>query len=65
MVETLLSLVVVLIVVGVCFWLFISYVLPAIPMPEPFRAAVIAILAIIVILLLLSWVLPGLHFRAL
>lgn len=54
MAGQLIQLLVYLIVIGVVFWLIIGYVLPAIPMPEPIRMAVIAILALIVIIWLLS-----------
>ena len=64
--ETLISLLIVLLVLGIVFWLIVAYVMPALPIPEPFKAAIIAILALIVILWLLMNFLPGpLHLRAL
>lgn len=65
MIETLFMLLIWLVVLGVVFWLLTSYVLPALPIAEPFKAAIVAILAIIVILLLVMYFLPapGLRLR--
>lgn len=56
--EALISLLIFLVIVGVIFGLIVYYVLPAIPMPEPFKLAIIAILALIVILYLVHAYLP-------
>ena len=44
-----------LLVLGVIFWLVTAYVLPALPVPQPIKSAIVAILAVIVILMLLGW----------
>lgn len=61
MIETLLFLLLWLIVIGVIFYLLLNYVLPALPLDPPIKAAIIAILAIIVVILLLSYVVPLPH----
>lgn len=63
--ESLISLFVILLVLGIVFWLIATYILPAIPLPPPFKSAILAILALIVIIWLLSSFLgvPSLHSR--
>lgn len=52
--ETLIVLLVWLIIIGVVFYLLVNYVLPAIPVDPPIKAAIVAVLALIVILMLLG-----------
>lgn len=53
--DSLIGLLIVLIVIGIVFYLIVNYVLPAIPLDPPFKAAIIAILALIVIVWLLNY----------
>jgi hypothetical protein len=69
MIETLLTLVIYILIIGVIFWL-IDYVIQMVPLPAPFAQVVRVILAvvavIIVILLLLRLVGgAGIHLTAL
>ena len=56
--NTLIGLLIFLVVVGVIFWLIVQYVLPAIPLGEPFKRAIVAILALIVIVWLVQHYMP-------
>ncbi len=64
--ETLVWLLIFLVIIGIVFWLLQAYVLPAIPIPEPFKMAILAILSLIVILWLVSQFIgapPAFHVR--
>ena len=59
--ETILSLIVVLIVIGIIFYLVVEYVIPALPFPDPLRRAIVALIALAVILYLVVRYLPLAH----
>jgi hypothetical protein len=58
MINTLISIVITLIVVGVIFWA-VQTLLPLIPLPEPFRR-IIYVLMVVILVLIVVYVIAGL-----
>ena len=59
--ETLVSLIIVLIVIGLILWIVVEYVMPALPFPQPLKSAIIALIGLAVILYLIVRYLPLAH----
>jgi hypothetical protein len=58
MIQTLISIIIVLIVCGVLFWA-VQTLLPLIPLPEPFRR-IIYVLMVVILVLIVVYVIAGL-----
>lgn len=59
----LVSLLITLLIMGLVFGLIVYYLLPMLPIPEPFRVGIICIMVIICIIILLSYLPIGYHPR--
>ncbi len=52
-IESLIYILIVLLIAGVCFGIFVGYVVPNIPLPHPLGGVLIAVAALILIFILM------------